>query len=314
MASPVLPNSSNFLGVALVVNRSRDGPQFVFHYPPRILPMENGPRRRKVAGGNGNRQISSDDDDDEEEDDALEDDEDVGDEMDDDDVILNPLHYSLAEAQSGGSLRDSIDLKNWNHDEHLETENGSHIVPWEHVAGFPTKDLESLLTPARAFHKKRFQVSLDQLFFASYPVFVPENGIWRKTKKRKQQQQQPQQPAKPSPAKSPENEDAGNKGDHSPTLQDTAQTQYKGLAEDGAGVNPVDETEEKKSGMTMFNLVFIMNPKRHEARELIDTLYFHIIKKVNKVYKYSQQRCDFVWKESKRILALKDKGREASTF
>jgi len=36
------------------------------------------------------------------------------------------------------------------------------------------------------------------------------------------------------------------------------------------------------------------------------------VKKVNKAYKYSQQHSDFIWKESKRILAAKDKAREDS--
>lgn len=308
MASPVLPNTSNFLGVALVVNRSRDGPQFVFHYPPRILDTESRSRCAARTGdrggddGNGGDAGERGYDDD---DNAVDEDEDDDEDMDDDDLLLNPMYYSALEAQSGGKVRNSVDLQNWNHDDHLETDSGSHIVPWDHVAGFPTKDLESLLTPARSFHKKRFQVSLDQLFFASYPVFVPENGIWRKTKKKKQPQSQPSRP--------PENGEAVNRSDHSPAPQpDTLQTEVKGIAEDSAYQNQADEAEEKKSGMTMFNLVFILNPKRHEARELVDTLYFHIIKKVNKPYKYSQQRCDFVWKESKRILALKDKGREAS--
>jgi hypothetical protein len=35
-----------------------------------------------------------------------------------------------------------------------------------------------------------------------------------------------------------------------------------------------------------------------------------VVKKVNKAYKYSQEHCEFVWKESKRILLAKDKARE----
>ncbi|OTA81701.1 hypothetical protein M434DRAFT_401291 [Hypoxylon sp. CO27-5] len=273
MASPILPNTSNFLGVALVVNRLRDGPLFVFHYPPRILQpcapssSDSAPR----------------------------------DELDDDDELLNQMDHPPFEAPTG-SLPKSVDLQNWNHDDHLETDSGSQIVPWEHVAGYPTKDLESLLTPNRAFHKKLFQVSLEQLCFASYPIYVPENGIWRKKKQPRYQ-----------PPKSPENADSASKyGESSILASDVPQIETKDMAEDATG-NPPDEADEKKSGMTMFNLVFILNPKKHEAKELAENLYFHIIKKINKAYKYSQQKSDFVWKESKRILALKDKGRESRT-
>ncbi|KAI0387301.1 nitrogen permease regulator of amino acid transport activity 3-domain-containing protein [Hypomontagnella monticulosa] len=275
MASPILPNTSNFLGVALVVNRLRDGPLFVFHYPPRILQGCASPSHKTAPR----------------------------DELDDDDELLNQVSHPPFEAPTG-SLPKSVDLQNWNHDDHLETDNGSQIVPWEHVAGYPTKDLESLLTPNRAFHKKLFYVSLEQLCFASYPIYVPENGIWRKKKKQPKYQ----------PPKSPENADSANKyGESSILANEVPQIETKDMAEDAATGNPPDEADEKKSGMTMFNLVFILNPKKHEAKELAENLYLHIIKKINKAYKYSQQKSDFVWKESKRILAQKDKGREAKT-
>ncbi|KAI1776702.1 nitrogen permease regulator of amino acid transport activity 3-domain-containing protein [Hypoxylon cercidicola] len=276
MASPILPNPSNFLGVALVVNRLRDGPLFVFHYPPRILQPCASPSRDSAPR------------------DELD---------DDDDELRNQMAHPPFEAPSG-SLPKSLDLQNWNHDDHLETDSGSQIVPWEHVAGYPTRDLESLLTPNRPFHKKLFHVSLEQLCFASYPIYVPENGIWRKKKKQPKYQ----------PPKSPENADSASKYCDSAILaSDVLQIETKDMAEDATAANAPDEADEKKSGMTMFNLVFILNPKKHEAKELAENLYLHIIKKINKAYKYSQQRSDFVWKESKRILALKDKGRETKT-
>ncbi|KAI1647790.1 nitrogen permease regulator of amino acid transport activity 3-domain-containing protein [Daldinia loculata] len=275
MASPILPNTSNFLGVALVVNRLRDGPLFVFHYPPQIQGPYASPSSDSAPR----------------------------DELDDDDELLNQMSHPSFEAPSG-SLPKSFDLQNWNHDDHLETDSGSQIVPWEHVAGYPTKDLESLLTPNRAFHKKLFHVSLEQLCFASYPIYVPENGIWRKKKKQPKYQ----------PPKSPENTESASKYGESSTLaSDVPQIETRDMAEEATTSNPPDEADEKKSGMTMFNLVFILNPKKHEAKELAENLYIHIIKKVNKAYKYSQQKSDFVWKESKRILALKDKGRESRT-
>ncbi|TGJ86881.1 hypothetical protein E0Z10_g1892 [Xylaria hypoxylon] len=292
MASPlVLPNASNLLGVALVVNRSRDGPRFVFHYPPQI---QYGKKQRAATPARGLAQ----------------------DELDDDDeVLLNqPVQLPPFEGTSG-SLPNAAHLQSWNHDDHLETESGSHIVPWEHVAGYPTRDLESLLTPSRAFHKRLFQVSLDQLCFVSSPIHVLESGVWRKKKR---------QP-KSRPPKSPENaatESIMTRTSQSSLMMlgpDVPQIESEEFStpDDAAGNNGngngLDETEEKKSGMTMFNLVFILKPKKHESKELAETLYAHIIRKINKLFKYSQQKTDFVWKESKRILTLKDKNRESRT-
>ncbi|KAK1774447.1 nitrogen permease regulator of amino acid transport activity 3-domain-containing protein [Copromyces sp. CBS 386.78] len=266
MAYPVLPSPDNFLAVALVINRSRDGPRFVFHYPPHVLPPQATAAARD------------------------------GDDLDDldeeDEALLHRVSHAVGiDASSSSPLKES-ELSQWNHDDHLFTESGTQIVPWEHVAGFPTKDLENILTPARAYHKRLFQVSLDPLYCVSYPIYVPENGVWRKKSKKQQKQR--------------------DRDDPGPTDTDgPAKTSDKGPSDvDQPAVKPTEEAEDKKSSMTMFNLVFILNPKRHEVADLVDILYTHIIKKVNKAYKYCQQRSDFIWKESKKILALKDKGRE----
>ncbi|KAJ4421662.1 Nitrogen permease regulator 3, partial [Neurospora sp. IMI 360204] len=267
MAYPVLPSPDNFLAVALVINRSRDGPRFVFHYPPHVLPPQATAAARD------------------------------GDDLDDldeeDEALLHRVSHAVGlDASSSSPLKES-ELSQWNHDDHLITESGTQIVPWEHVAGFPTKDLENILTPARAYHKRLFQVSLDPLYCVSYPIHVPENGVWRKKSKKQQKHR--------------------DHDDSVPTDTDggPARTSDKGPSDvDQPAVKTTEEAEDKKSSMTMFNLVFILNPKKNEVADLVDILYTHIIKKVNKAYKYCQQRSDFIWKESKKILALKDKGRE----
>jgi len=287
MAFPVLPSPDNFLAVALVINRSRDGPRFVFHYPPCVLPPQNSSGRVEASDEYG-----------------FDEDEDP------------PPGRSSRFGSGPFGPQATADLQQWNHDDHLITESGTQIVPWEHVAGFPTKDLENILTPARAYHKRLFQVSLDPLHCVSYPIYVPENGIWRKKKKQQQQQQQQKQDMQ-SIKKDDEDTLSADPDKLGPSGQekgpsDADQTDVKDMAK------PVtksgDETEDKKSSMTMFNLVFFLNPKEHEVKDLIDIMHSHIIKKVNKAYKYCQERSDFVWKESKRILALKDKGREDSMF
>ncbi|POR36515.1 Nitrogen permease regulator 3 [Tolypocladium paradoxum] len=257
-------NPENLLAVALVINRSRDGPAFVFHYPPNVQPVTGAP---EPAEG-----------------------------VDPEDLLLERL--SLRSKRDIGAAEVSNHLRH--HDDHLMTESGTQIVPWEHVAGFPTRDLAGILTPARSYHKTLFQLSLDPLLCISYPIHVPENGKWKKAKKADKSRASgsrhadehmapPETEPSPSAAKPPE-----------PAAKD----------KDG---KKDDADDEKRSSMTMFNLVFILNPKKNEVKELVDALYGNIVKKVNKAYKYSQQHSDFIWKESKRILAAKDKAREDST-
>lgn len=289
MALPILPNSSNFLGVALVINRNKDGPKFVFHYPPHIVPVQD--RRREE-----------------------------NDEAADEDGIL----LERAAGPTDGSTPYGLnvaDLMAWDQDDHIITDSGTQIVPWEHVAGFPTKDLESILTPARAYHKTLFQISLDPLYFVSHPIHKPENGIWKKRSKKKQNQgdgdASRREDDQLSPSEDTHDGEFNAKDGSNQTETDADNVQVKDMAEQAAAAATADkhtaaqeETEDKISNMTMFNLVFILNPKKHEAKDLIDTMYTNIIRKVNKAYNYVQQRSDFVWKESKKILLLKDKARE----
>ncbi|POS73612.1 hypothetical protein DHEL01_v207993 [Diaporthe helianthi] len=284
MTLPALPNSSNFLGVALVINRNRDGPRFVFHYPPHIAPVED----RHTEGSD--------------------------DGVDEDDILLE-----RAAAPVDGSSPYNINISEmlpWDQDDHIVTDSGTQIVPWEHVAGLPTKDLESILTPARAYHKTLFQISVDPLYFVSYPIHKPENGIWKKKgKKRENQQRHKNSDASKkeddqlSPHEDPLDRDTGIRKGEGPD-DDSTDVKDKPDKSTLGACKPSEESEDKVSSMTMFNLVFILNPRKHEAKHLIDTMYTNIIRKVNKAYKYVQQRSDFVWKESKKILSMKDKACE----
>lgn len=253
-------NSDNFLAVALVINRSRDGPAFVFHYPPDVNP---------VAGDSGHDDTSGD----------LE------------DILLERLSQS---SQRDVSVSE-ITTKHRHHDDHLLTESGSQIVPWEQVAGFPARDLASILTAAKSYHKKLFQLSLDPLYCVSCPIHVPDNGKWSKSKRS----------GKPKTSVSA-TDDYLTPYDFD--VESAINVQADTTKDDEAKKDDADE--EKRSSMTMFSLVFIVNPQKNETRELVDTLYSNIVKKVNKAYQYSQQHSDFVWKESKRILNAKDKARE----
>ncbi|EJP63073.1 UPF0171 domain protein [Beauveria bassiana ARSEF 2860] len=271
-------NPDNLIAVALVINRSRDGPAFVFHYPPAVLPVSAD------AGQSF-------------------------DTADSEDVLLERLSRPLfrdAEDRSS-SKHGHARSKNWHsYDEHTMSDSGTQTVPWESVAGFPTRDLASILTPARPYHKKLFQLSLDPLLCVSYPIHVPESGKWKRVKK-----------SKAGRASSAVDDDA-QVAWRAPLIAVSAPCAPSAPADSDAAVEKEkekdkekkEEEEEKRSSMTMFNLVFILRPRKEQTRELVEALYSNIAKKVNKAFKYSQQHSDFVWKESKKILASKDRARE----
>lgn len=279
--------TDNFLGVALIINLVNEGSAFVFHYPEQIRP---------VTADTASVGVQQDS-------------------VDLEDILLERLSQpSSHDIFGGGGGGGDDDLaRKWNH--------------VEHIAGFPTPDLASILTPGRQYHKTLFQLSLDPLHCVSYPIHVPENGRWKKSKKAaKSKAGQSMDEHAASAITGPESEGAKSKTLDQDQDQDQSRTEDgerhgdvdadkdgdvhgdTGKAKDGKKLDA--ENENKRSAMNMFNLVFFLNPKNFEVKELVDALYVNIIKKANKAYKYSQQHSDFVWKESKRILAAKDKARE----
>ncbi|KAL5615476.1 hypothetical protein BROUX41_005521 [Berkeleyomyces rouxiae] len=331
MSFPVLPNSSSLIAVALVMNRSHDdGPSFVFHYPPKVSPFDDN--EEKAAA---------------------------------DDLIIERLSQPEEEALGTAGHKKSTSLQ-WLRDDVLQPGNVDGM-PWETFVGLPTRDLASILTPKRSFHKKLFHLSLDPIHCIACPTHVPEGGIWRRTRKKKnkgksvastnatnmtsRKEKEKEESLSPKttaetveavpavqlaeaivgrqevPATDDEDEDEdedeedepdglreGNDNKHEAqegrTEQTTREKEHQEKDKDTEREREKDRPQKKPSSMTMFNLVFFLTPKKHETNELVETVYRHVLKKTTRIFKYSQQQSDFVWKESKRILAMKEQGRE----
>jgi hypothetical protein len=262
------------IGIALVI-RSRDGPRFVFNYPRQLTTQAS--QRYTRFGTELDEESTTEDD--------------VGG-TDDSDSDLEDGGYRIH--QNSGKLR--LDARNLNRrvhsddledGEHYGSPQGEHIVPWDHLGEFLTTDLESILTPSRAFHKKKFELSLDPLNFISYPMHIREDGLWKKKK--------------PKKSKKLKKEDSGSGDGKSGDSEKIDNEKPKATdSEDG----------DDHGGMTMFNVVFILNVPRDEEEERILDVYEHVIKKLNKALKHAQASSNYVWKESEKILLMKDKARE----
>lgn len=264
------------IAIALVI-RSRDGPRFVYHYPRQ--PSTKAPRRETRFG----TELIEEPD--------AEENIDGSDGTDDSDLEdggydihqrIGKLNLNAKTSQNKHQLDDDLE-----DDDHFDSPQGEHIVPWEHLGEFLTTDLESILTPSRAFHKKKFELSLDPLNFVSYPMHIREDGLWKKKKAKK-----------PKKVKKDESGTAEGKSEES-----EKQDKDKGTAADS-------EDGDDHGGMTMFNVVFVLNVPKYEEDERIQDIYEHVIKKFNKALNHAQASSNYVWKESERILSMKDKARE----
>lgn len=264
------------VAIALIV-RSRDGPRFVFHYPAR--PDFDVVEKNLRYGTELDPSSEASDGDDSE-----------GSDLEDGGFELHKEFEKISFVpEFEHQKKKPRHVNPWDGDHHYD-ENGSQTVPWEHLDNFDTKDLESILTPTRAFHKKKFVLSLDPLTFVTYPIHCYEDGYWKKKKKDKKQ-----------------------KENHSVIFAETPEPHDSPATENpnpSRNVNEDNTIEEDQGGMTMFNLVFILNSERNEADQRVSEIYDNVAKDFNKALQRSQSQSNYVWKQSDLIMSMKEKARE----
>lgn len=281
---------SSLLGVALII-RSKEGPRFVFHYPPHLAKKECRERPRYGTELDPTTPDTSDDEG-HSDDDDLEDD-------------IFQINSRL--------LKKARHVSTWDSDEHFESVDGVQIVPWEHLDAFRTQDLASILTPARPYHKKCFELTLDPLHFVTYPMHIREDGQWKKKKKPKKAKSRKQATKGAEPGAPNGNADAESLETEPENMEAEEQNPEDGNHKTTEGGEGGSENSIDDGGMTMFNLVFILNPGRLEAPAEVANMFEHVAKDINKALRYAQSYGNYVWKQSDIILNMKDKAREKST-
>lgn len=188
--------------------------------------------------------------------------------------------------------------------------------PWENFLGLKTDVWEKLLCPAPAWHKRRFEVGLNDLTFVGWPVFARENGMWRKRRTRRKKRAEEIEDASAAETEaereteavtSPRGSELANLFDSTESLKGSKEREKeKDKEKEAAG-------KDSKGEMTMFNVVFVLNPPILEYHLRVKEKYENVIKKFGKGLKSEQVRADYVWTEVQKILHIKEKARESGT-
>ncbi|KAF1817510.1 hypothetical protein P152DRAFT_469933 [Eremomyces bilateralis CBS 781.70] len=208
----------------------------------------------------------------------------------------------------------------------------------DQVLGYPTNELARLLCPGRiAYNKKRFEIGLDEIAFLGAPMFVRDDGRWKKTKKRKKDSKRDGKACRDESEANGVSEDqnldddpnaeTGERALHS--LIQSRELEYvegfepaygHGLISGTPSAAPSEVGSEDKSTtsnsgdeMTMFNLVFVLNPPSLEHQLRLEEMYDNVVKKFAKSLKYLQAQHNYVWAESQKILTMQEKGKENGT-
>ncbi|EAW22893.1 nitrogen permease regulator 3 family protein [Aspergillus fischeri NRRL 181] len=210
---------------------------------------------------------------------------------------------------------------------------GPYRPPWESLLGLPADVWEKLLSPSPAWHKRRFEVGINDLAFIGWPVFVREDGTWRKQRRKKKKKWRAEWEGgelghNENAEDAPDDEDGDAGGNASgggglmAASTETLSPKQMALSEAKRGSGSSSKAArssvdcldgDDKDSMTMFNVVFVLDPPLLEYSMRTREIYDNIIKKFAKALKWEQARTDYVWREAQHISHLKEKAKERRT-
>ncbi|KAF2804861.1 uncharacterized protein BDZ99DRAFT_467106 [Mytilinidion resinicola] len=338
---PPLPPSSTLHTILLVTKSRSLGPRLVFHYPP-ASPSAASLAANTPAAWYGTATSTSDDTDssssdwDSSTEDGAGDDEEAGSRASGSGRAggSRSVHSHRTRLTAGGfrtlegfdedddGLGDDMNGDSSRKGNGLgrEGKDGGK-AEWETVLGFKMDALEKMLTPGKSFNKRRFELGVEGIVFVGAPMFVRDDGGWKKGRRYGNKEMR----ARMGPdAVNEANNSKGFDQDEGVGLDEPDSEKFiypegfepgyghglmSGAASGAVSEAGSDTRSQSTNGstpdMTMFNIVFVLNPPALEYQLRVKEMYDNVGRKYAKALKYEQAKFDYVWKESKKIMAMK---------
>lgn len=328
--SGTLPPASNLHAILLITKSRSLGPRLVFHYPPlspsaAALAAAKDPSwyRNESSTASVDSHTSDSDWDSSTE----------ADENDDLEVGSRTSGRGSGRTGPGGSRdRLKLGIGGWGRQETIDEEdidddhngNGRHRggdYDWNSVLGFKVDALEKILTPSEDYNKRRFELGVESIVFVGAPMFVREDGLWKKLRRKRKKKSELQkiedgdlvgnlsiteeEEVKPEPFVYPPGFEPGY-GHETLSVPGSAAPSEAGSDARSNSTAGHDDNPD----MTMFNVVFVLNPPALEYQRRVKEMYDNVTRKYAKALKYEQARFQYVWKESKRIIDMKQRAKE----
>lgn len=279
----------------MLVITTHNGPQLVFHYPPR--PKENGYQATPFTvdddlvdsdGSTTDEEYSSDDD--------GSPDGETADEQDPQTLLDLLDEHDRKKAQKEtkrlrqrGSKKNSVSsAKRTGSDRNsmFSTQDHASEDPVVNkVFGFDPEFLSEIMTPPKQLCNARFELTVDDIAFLGLPIHINDQGEWRAFRSKKSARSRHSNAA--STNGSMTNDSAPDDSDHK--------------SSDGA-----DSESEEGNTMTMFHVVFVMNPPIVEYGYRIDEMFHYVVSRLSLVLRYEQAKSNYVWNEAQKILRVKE--------
>ena len=281
MSTPVTYLNPSLLAILLVAQgRPGSGAEVVFHYPPDPLSTDRASPPSRAADEEEEEESSSSDSEEESSEDEFE--------------------------LFAKRIRNAIPANHDNKSQRSDDEDDHHLVkratqdsidwkpPWEPLLGLGEDALVSLLAPGRAWHKRKFELGINDLTFLGRPVYAREDGFWRKPKTKKPK------PVEDEEAQQTSDATVSDSGNDDETTDSDITAKALGTAQKKGQVK-----QPSRSQLTMFHIVFVMDPPALESTLRVKEMYDHVVKKFSKVLKWEQSNHDYVWEQSELLQSIK---------
>lgn len=278
MSASTTSANPSLLAVLLVVQgRTGSGAEIVYHYPPDPLSAARPSYTSESTDEDDEESSSSDSEESSSEDDF--------------DLFTRRLRNGLNGTQSQDNQSQHSDDEENNYFSKRGTQDNGHWKPhWEPLLGLGEDGLVSLLAPGRAWHKRRFELGINDMTFLGRPVYAQEDGFWRKPRKGRAQA----------------NEDEGAPYESIYGEGEDDDDEKDALSSNGNRADNRRHAKElPKSQLTMFHLVFVMDPSPLEHAVRVREMYDHVAKKMSKVLKWSQAHHNYVWEQAELLQTIR---------
>ncbi|KAH3686905.1 hypothetical protein WICPIJ_002109, partial [Wickerhamomyces pijperi] len=207
---------------------------------------------------------------------------------------------STSSTGSGGGFQ----MRNNSVDTSVLMENYGLSSESRKVFGFDPEFLCEIVTPSRQLCNSRFEFTVDDTCFSGLPIHVNEDGLWRSNRQKRDVKSKHSTNASNTGSMKSSRNDA----DHGEKEQDEKQTDGQAAAE-GEKDN---ESETNENTMSMFHVVFVMNPPVVEYEYRVDEMFHYVISRLSLVLRYEQAKSNFVWNEAQKILKIKENNEHLS--
>ena len=300
MSAQLLPPNPSLVAIILII-KTRQGVKHIYHYPPN--PGKDKPHVKLDYEHSSEEESSS---------------------SEASDSSVEGDAYKRPQFDDGGESRDDATLdESGSASPDKKPSMEEEILNPKELLGLPL-GFESFLCPPATYHKKRFELTIDDLTFLGWPCFARENGKWKRKSKAKREHRRrmstisEQKPGKGSlPKTSAEVDDElGETTGHESVGEGTNDNTgvAPGATPDGEieKLEATAEVERKEStspsvghGLNMFHVIFVMNPPPLECHLRVDEMYRHVVKKFSRALKWEQARSNYVLRECEKLKSMK---------